>query len=142
MKRTWLRFLTEQAVGNAILMIDEADTYIRERGDDVVQNCIVGVFLRLLEYYKGVLFMTSNLGDVIDDAIMSRCTAHIPYEYPSKEDLIKIWTILSKQFAANMHIDDIKEIVNKYPKMGGRDVKNSVKMMRLVNKKKGDKNVT
>ena len=44
----------------AILLIDEADVYIHERGDDIQQNAIVGVFLRVLEYYRGVLFMTSN----------------------------------------------------------------------------------
>lgn len=124
---------------NAILMIDEADTYIHERGEDVVQNCIVGVFLRLLEYYKGVLFMTSNRANVIDDAIMSRCTAHIEYEYPPKDDLIKIWKILSNQFGAKMTDEDILEIVEKYPKMGGRDVKNTVKLMKLVAKKTSEK---
>ena len=33
-----------------ILLIDEADVYIHERGNDLEQNAIVGVFLRLLEY--------------------------------------------------------------------------------------------
>src|SRR6185295_19284784 len=38
----------------AILLIDEADVYVRERGDDIQQNAIVGVFLRVLEYYRGI----------------------------------------------------------------------------------------
>jgi hypothetical protein len=131
------RILERAARWNAILMIDEADTYIHERGEDVVQNCIVGVFLRLLEYYKGVLFMTSNRANVVDDAILSRCTAHIEYKHPPREDLIKIWKILSEQFGAEMTSDAIEEIVDEFPKMGGRDVKNMVKMMRLVSKKAG-----
>jgi len=44
----------------AILLIDEADVYIYERGTDIGQNAIVGVFLRLLEYYGGILFLTTN----------------------------------------------------------------------------------
>jgi hypothetical protein len=124
---------------NAILMIDEADTYIHERGKDVVQNCIVGVFLRLLEYYKGVLFMTSNRAEVVDDAIMSRCTAHIEYKHPERDDLIKIWEILSEQFKVKMEKNDILDIVNHYPSMGGRDVKNTVKLMGMVAKKNKEK---
>lgn len=83
--------------------------------------------------------MTSNRANVIDDAIMSRCTAHIEYEYPPKDDLIKIWKILSNQFGAKMTDEDILEIVEKYPKMGGRDVKNTVKLMKLVAKKTSEK---
>jgi hypothetical protein len=45
----------------AILLIDEADVYVRSRGNDIEQNAIVGVFLRVLEYYRGVLFMTTNM---------------------------------------------------------------------------------
>jgi hypothetical protein len=40
----------------ALLLIDEADVYIRERGDEIAQNAIVGVWLRVLEYYRGILF--------------------------------------------------------------------------------------
>lgn len=40
----------------SILLIDEADVYIHERGNDMEQNAIIGVFLRVLEYYRGVMF--------------------------------------------------------------------------------------
>lgn len=123
---------------NAILMIDEADTYIYKRGSDVVQNCIVGVFIRLLEYYRGVLFMTSNRAEIIDDAIISRLTAHIEYEYPDKDDLIKIWKILSKQFDIDITDRAIYDIAKKYANMSGRDVKNTIKMMKLVSNKTGE----
>ena len=49
--------LNRAAKWKVILLIDEADVYIHERGDDLIQNAIVGVFLRLLEYYKGILFL-------------------------------------------------------------------------------------
>jgi hypothetical protein len=76
----------------AILLIDEADVYVRSRGEDIQQNAIVGVFLRLLERYRGVIFMTSNL-DSIDDAIYSRATAHVRYELPDEAALAKIFAV-------------------------------------------------
>jgi len=124
---------------NAILLIDEADTYIHERGGDIQQNCIVGVFLRTLEYYNGVLFMTSNRPEIVDDAIMSRCTAHIHYSYPDMGQLERIWTILATQFKVEMSAEVIRELVEFRPKMSGRDIKNTVKLMKMVAKKTGEK---
>lgn len=73
----------------SILLMDEADVYVRQRGSDIEQNAIVGVFLRNLEYYNGILFMTSNLESDIDDAILSRATAHIVYKNLVKTVLLK-----------------------------------------------------
>lgn len=69
--------LDRAARWKAILLIDEADVYVRTRGEDIQQNAIVGVFLRVLEYYRGIMFMTSNREVVIDDAIKSRATQPI-----------------------------------------------------------------
>jgi len=128
--------LDRAARWNAILMIDEADTYIHKRGTDIVQNCIVGVFLRLLEYYKGVLFMTSNLPEVVDDAILSRCTAHVHYDIPATKDAERIWKI---QVTLNKlkHTDkEIESIIVEHPYLAGRDIKNMCKMMHLYLGKK------
>ena len=38
-------------------------------------NAVVGVFLRVLEYFNGLLFLTTNRIDDIDEAIVSRCIA-------------------------------------------------------------------
>lgn len=119
----------------AILLIDEADVYIHERGDDIQQNAIVGVFLRVLEYYRGVLFMTSNRGTVVDDAIMSRATAWIQYTYPDAERLKRIWTVLAAQYDVPMGTL-LRDSLVKHPVMGvntsGRTVKNLLKLARLL----------
>jgi len=124
---------------NAILLIDEADTYVHERGDDILQNCIVGVFLRVLEYYRGILFMTTNRGTKVDDAILSRCTAHIRYELPNQDELNKIWKILSAQGGIKITDEDIAAIVDKYPVMSGRDVKSTLKLCKKISESKGEK---
>ena len=42
------------------MLIDEADVYIKRRDDNITMNAVVGVFLRVLEYFNGLLFLTTN----------------------------------------------------------------------------------
>lgn len=118
----------------AILLIDEADVYIRERGEDIQQNAIVGVFLRLIEYYSGVLFMTSNRGDIIDDAIISRSTAWIRYENPDTELLKKIWQVLGANYGKEFTKKEVDGLVkdDKLKSISGRTVRNLLKLAGML----------
>lgn len=113
---------------NCILMIDEADTYVYKRGNDILQNCIVGTFLRLLEYYNGILFLTTNRCDIIDEAIMSRVTVAIEYKNPESDDLFSIWETHIPSYGLNISGHNLLEIVKKFP-MSGRDVRNCLKLL-------------
>lgn len=121
----------------AILLIDEADVYIHERGTDIVQNAIVGVFLRVLEYYRGVLFMTTNRGNTVDDAIISRTTACFEYESPSDKDQVKLWKVMSEQNKVGLTDDEIAILVCKLPNLSGRDIKNLLKLSMVASAGKG-----
>ena len=67
---------------NAILLLDEADVFLEQRLlYDVHRNALVSVFLRELEYYQGIMFLTTNRVNQIDDAIASRI--HLPLKYKS-----------------------------------------------------------
>lgn len=60
-------------------------------------NRLVTVFLRKLEYYQGILFLTSNRGIQFDDAILSRIHLTIEYEGLTREFRRDLWsTFLSK----------------------------------------------
>jgi len=123
---------------SAILLIDECDVYVRNRGNDISQNAIVGVFLRVLEYYRGILFMTSNRGTIIDDAILSRATAHIRYVSPDMDAKVKIWKILVDQFKLDMEDNLISECLVEIPKLQlvtGRDIKSILKLAGLLSKR-------
>jgi hypothetical protein len=122
------RVLARSTRWKAILLIDEADVYVHERGTDIQQNAIVGVFLRVLEYYQGILFMTSNRATIIDDAIMSRATAWIKYENPDADDQLRIWRILSKQFKIPLGDKELLEIVEHFSGISGRNIKNLLKL--------------
>lgn len=78
----WLQLGT---LWNAVLLFDEADVYLesRERGD-LYRNTLVSIFLRALEYYQGLLFLTSNRVGTFDEAIISR--VHVILHYPDFSD--------------------------------------------------------
>lgn len=127
------RILSRSQRWKAILLIDEADVYVHERGDDIQQNAIVGVFLRVLEYYRGILFMTSNRETIIDDAIMSRATAWIRYDVPDREKALLIWRVLTAQYKIQLTPDQIVELVDHKPfkEISGRTIKNLLKLAKL-----------
>src|SRR5204863_3588464 len=98
---------------------------------------IVGVFLRVLEYYGGVLFLTTNRADLVDDAIASRCLARIDYKIPTPPDQVRIWRTLAD--TAGLELDDreIKRIVDKFAGLSGRDIKNLLKLASMVSQSQG-----
>ena len=76
----------------AVLLIDEADIFLEERSlHELERNKLVSVFLRVLEYYEGILFLTTNRVNTIDDAFQSRI--HISLEYPAlnAESRMTVW---------------------------------------------------
>lgn len=45
----------------AILLLDEADVFLEKRNmHDIHRNALVSIFLRQLEYFQGILFLTTN----------------------------------------------------------------------------------
>lgn len=126
------RVLRRGSRWGAVMLLDEADVYVHERGNDLQHNAIVGVFLRVLEYQNGILFFTTNRGDTVDDAILSRCTARVGYDKPDEESLKKIWGIISKQNKIDLSPETIHEIVTQNPDVSGRDVKNLLKLAMMM----------
>ncbi len=122
------QILRRAARWDAILLLDEADVYIRCRDNDLQHNAIVAEFLRTLEYFNGLLFMTTNRIQDVDDAILSRCIATIQYETPSKEDAMRLWKSLATQFNIDLSDDLIDSLSNTYSKSSGRDIKELLKL--------------
>jgi SpoVK/Ycf46/Vps4 family AAA+-type ATPase len=62
---------------NAVLLLDEADVYLAKRNDnDLERNAIVSVFLREIEYYTGILILTTNRVQSVDSAFQSKFVLH------------------------------------------------------------------
>lgn len=64
----------------AVLLLDEADVFLEKRTiQDIHRNALVSIFLRLLEYFQGILFLTTNRVETFDDAFQSRI--HVALRY-------------------------------------------------------------
>lgn len=99
------------------------------------------VFLRLLEYYKGVIFLTTNRGGMIDRAFQSRIALVIQYPVLDASAKRHIWETFVRPSVDFPHndsdltdadIDCLSEL-----NINGREIKNLVKTGRLLAKKKG-----
>ncbi|KAI9694334.1 MAG: hypothetical protein M1820_009023 [Bogoriella megaspora] len=83
-----------------VLLLDEADVFLAKRSrEDIKRNGLVSVFLRVLEYYSGILFLTTNRVGALDDAFRSRL--HLTLYYPKLDRVhtIKIWNANLKRLA-------------------------------------------
>lgn len=83
----------------AILLLDEADVFVQSRSFNNSYNALVSVFLRKLEYYRGVMILTTNRVKDIDDAIQSRISVALHYgslEFGTRK---KIWGSYLKKAA-------------------------------------------
>ena len=121
--------LTRAQRWGAVMLIDEADVYIKRRDDNIAANAVVGVFLRVLEYFNGLLFLTTNRVDDIDEAIISRCIALIKYHAPDSEDRRKIWQVMTHQFGVATDSLLIEQLVELFPAATGRDIKGLTKLV-------------
>ncbi|KAK4170737.1 hypothetical protein QBC36DRAFT_370620 [Triangularia setosa] len=84
----------------AVMLIDEADVYLERRVvSDLERNSLVldmcyspKLFLRCIEYHRGILFLTTNFVGHFDDAFISRIHVVIEYDPLSEDDRRQIWT--------------------------------------------------
>lgn len=119
---------------NAVLLFDEADIFLSERvASDLERSAIVGIFLRLLDYYEGTFFLTTNRGEEIDKAFKSRVTLYLNYPDLTEDLRSKIWNSMLK--AAGMEvINDSRvawgQITNV--SLNGRQIRNQVRLLRLM----------
>ncbi|MCJ1385544.1 hypothetical protein MMC17_008667 [Xylographa soralifera] len=79
---------------SCVLLLDECDIFLSQRSkNDIKRNSLVSVFLRVLEFYTGVLFLTTNRVGVLDDAIKSRITWIAYYPPLDEQQTKKIWKV-------------------------------------------------
>ncbi|KAK0624114.1 hypothetical protein B0T14DRAFT_565416 [Immersiella caudata] len=66
---------------DCILLMDEADVFLSSRtSSSIGEDAMVSVFLRKLEYYNGILFLTTNRVGKVDQAISSRIHLILHYK--------------------------------------------------------------
>lgn len=87
-----VRFFKRAKAWNAILLIDEADIFMEHRRvQDLERNSLVAGFLRAMEYYQGILFLTTNRVGMFDEAFISRINLTIYYPPFSTKARAEVW---------------------------------------------------
>jgi hypothetical protein len=112
----------------AILLLDEADVFLEQRqAQDVHRNALVSVFLRLLEYYQGILFLTTNRVETFDEAFQSRIHMGIRYDNLTFKARKEIWLhhirkieAMKDQECTPLKAGDFDELAKK--ELNGRQV--------------------
>lgn len=118
----------------AVLLIDECDVFLERRSThDLERNKLVSVFLRLLEYYQGVMFLTTNRVEDFDPAFESRIHLTIHYPKLDLESRLRIWqAFVSRGMEGESRIggEGLAELAKA--DLNGRQIKNVVKTARLL----------
>jgi SpoVK/Ycf46/Vps4 family AAA+-type ATPase len=121
---------------DAVLLLDEADTLLEARSHrHLERNRRVAVFLRALEYYRGVLILTTNLPVTFDKAFRSRI--HLTLEYPALDEAgrVLVWKTFLESLAPSLGTAEYEELA-RYD-LNGREIKNTVKMSAQLAEEKG-----
>ncbi|KAF2748329.1 P-loop containing nucleoside triphosphate hydrolase protein [Sporormia fimetaria CBS 119925] len=118
---------------NAVLLLDEADVFLEQRSlHELERNKLVSIFLRVLEYYEGTMFLTTNRVSTFDPAFQSRI--HISLDYPelSLESRETVWKNFLESSAQDHTItkSQLKSLTRM--NLNGRQIKNILKIARLL----------
>ncbi|GAX27957.1 hypothetical protein FisN_32Lh021 [Fistulifera solaris] len=144
---------------DALVLIDEADIFLEARNSTEIQrNALVCVMLRLLEYYSGCLFLSSNRdARSIDAAIASRITVMLGYPPLDVEGRAKVWKNLIElvpllDSAREEKLTKNPRKVSRYrvafsdadylelasgSQLNGRQIKNSIVLARALARERG-----
>ena len=92
------------------------------------------VFLKHLEYFSGIVFLTSNRVNVFDAAMKSRIHLALEYSPPELEMRRRIWTQCLESIPAAESDLDVDEVVDYFirDKLNGREISNSVNTARTL----------
>jgi len=136
-----LRDILEVATAwNAVVLIDEADIFLERRSEnDIVRNAMVGIFLRLLEYHQGVLFLTTNRVRCFDEAFHSRISVALHYEALDARARAAVWRNFLEK--AGVCEGDGEESLRSTElgeyELNGRQIKNTVRLAQALAQSEG-----
>ncbi|PYH48889.1 ATP-binding protein [Aspergillus saccharolyticus JOP 1030-1] len=117
----------------AVLLLDEADIFLEKRTiQDIHRNALVSIFLRLLEYFQGILFLTTNRVETFDDAFQSRIHVALRYGDLTTKAKRSVWKMFLEKVQAMEGVqtatftDKDFDLLARH-NLNGRQIKNSVR---------------
>lgn len=113
---------------NALILLDEADIFLEKRSatGSLERNAMVSVMLRLVEYFKGVLFLTSNRVNSLDPAFKTRITLALRYDELDVEAREQVWKNLL--LSSGHDLDEFRTNQLAQNILNGREIKNAIRL--------------
>ena len=115
---------------NAVLQFDECEIFLTQRANDLERSAIVGIFLRLLDYYQGILFLTTNRCDVLDYAVLSRVMLKLEYPDLDPEARQIIWRHMFDAAELKLVDGSFKQLAET--NMNGRQIRNMTRLAKIL----------
>jgi hypothetical protein len=117
---------------HAVLQFEECEIFLSQRGDDLERSAIVGIFLRMLDYYEGLLFLTTNRPETLDYAIRSRVMLRLEYPDLNSKTRADVWRTMFQ--AAGLRLTDPGDgfAALAEPEINGRQIRNLVRLARIL----------
>ncbi|KAK6087597.1 ATPase [Seiridium cupressi] len=124
---------------NAMLLLDEADVFLGARtNESLARNELVSIFLTKLEYYQGILFLTTNRISSIDHAFQSRVDLFLPYHDLEPKACRQVWeNFIDRAGRDNFEVDDSSLEKLSHLSLNGRVIKSLIKSAQLLSLKSG-----
>lgn len=126
------------ATWNCVVLLDEADVFLEERTKlDLQRNALVSVFLRVLEYYNGILILTSNRIGTFDEAFKSRVQLSLHYPPLTRADRLRVWENFITLLRESDKTQEYKDIRNRLDslsqhQLNGRQIRNTINTARQL----------
>lgn len=128
-----------------VVLLDEADVFLEQRTKmDMQRNALVSVFLRVLEYYDGILILTTNRIGTFDEAFKSRVQLALHYPPLNDEAREEIWHNFMTSLYEKGEDADFKGLKEKLHtlakhKLNGRQIRNTISTARQLAQFKNEK---
>lgn len=119
---------------DSVLFFDEADSILGKRLTSVTQSADHGVnvsrsvMLLQLDSFDGVVIFASNLPENYDGAFVRRILAHIQFELPDQDCLLRLWQILLPTEVPRADNVTAEWLANQSNGLAGGDILNVVKL--------------
>ena len=115
---------------NAVLQFDECEIFLAQRGEDLERSAIVGSFLRLLDYYQGILFLTTNRAEVLDHAVRSRVMLRLDYPDLDHAARTVIWQTMLDSAGLTLSDGSVGQLAETV--LNGRQIRNLTRLAKIL----------
>lgn len=127
-ERNLARLFDDARAGNAVLFLDEADTFLRARGEGRASrhdDDAVNVLLTQIERFDGVVLLATNREAELDTALERRLTYTLEFTVPGTVERARIWQALLPEAVPTAGDLDFDQLAKRYP-LTGALIKNAV----------------